>query len=234
MSVGIVVALPEELGTLTSRKLVQGQCAKISEGIWVALSGTGPNNARSAAEQLIRQGVTVLMSWGCAAGLSDTIRSGDLLIPDSLLANDLPTIATDSHLIERFRQGLEGKVRLHRQALFSCDTLIATTQAKRDLFQQTQAVALDMESYFIADVARQAGVICLVVRSVADTVDMSLPTAVVAAIDAQGQVDIKHLLLHLLMRPMAIPELVRLGLRFNRARQTLKIVAKQLHDIDLK
>lgn len=66
MSLGIIVALPEELTTLTNAKITKGQIHPLGNNFWVTLSGTGPNNASDAAQKLISHGADRLISWGCA------------------------------------------------------------------------------------------------------------------------------------------------------------------------
>ena len=74
MITGIVVALPQELDTLISKKLVKGQCVSLTKTMLLAYSGAGANNAEAAARLLITQGATRLISWGCAAALSPNLQ----------------------------------------------------------------------------------------------------------------------------------------------------------------
>ncbi len=88
MITGIVVALPEELTTLTSKKIDKGRCVFIADKLLVAYSGAGPVNAQAAAELLASKGATRLISWGCAAALSETLKPGDLILADKLIDAD--------------------------------------------------------------------------------------------------------------------------------------------------
>ena len=63
MITGLVVALPEELTTLTQKKIAKGRCFFITDKLLVAYAGAGPANAQSAAELLVAQGATRLISW---------------------------------------------------------------------------------------------------------------------------------------------------------------------------
>ena len=85
MITGIVVALPEELTTLTSKKIDKGRCFFITDKLLVAYSGAGHVNAKSAAELLVAKGATRLISWGCAAALSESLKPGDLILADELI-----------------------------------------------------------------------------------------------------------------------------------------------------
>ena len=90
MITGIVVALPEELASLTSKRIDKGHCVFIADKLLVVYSGVGADNAAKAAELLINKGASQLISWGCAAALAPAIKSGDLVIADRLIdVNDL-------------------------------------------------------------------------------------------------------------------------------------------------
>ena len=73
MITGIIVALPEELTTLTTKKIAKGSFLYITENILVIYSGAGSVNAATAANLLIANGATRLISWGCAAALAMTL-----------------------------------------------------------------------------------------------------------------------------------------------------------------
>ena len=62
MSTGIIVALPEELKTLTRLALKSQQPHKLSNNLYIILAGMGANNARLAAEKLMALGTKKLIS----------------------------------------------------------------------------------------------------------------------------------------------------------------------------
>ena len=64
MITGIVIALPQELETLTTRKIAKGSTIVLSKNLLLAYSGAGAENAQTAANLLIEQGATRLISWG--------------------------------------------------------------------------------------------------------------------------------------------------------------------------
>lgn len=224
--VGIVVALPEELSTLTSSKLRQGECRRFGNN-WIAYGGAGPINAAKAARTLLEKGAQRLMSWGCAAGLSSQLKPGDLLIPTRIIAAD-HNYAADGNWTADTIRSLSPILPVHEGHLFTSDTLISHSREKQRIHQQSQAMALDMESTAIAEVASQALVPFLAIRVIADPVEMNLPQAVQHALNADGRVELPKLLRYLLLHPAEISGLIRLGLHFHAARKTLKLVARQL------
>lgn len=225
--VGIVVALPEELSTLTSIKLKQGDCCQA--GIhWVVYAGAGFRNATAAAQLLADKGVQSLISWGCAAGLAPDIKPGDLLLA-SKIDNGQQQFDTDSQLSASLYQTLPNTIRVHTGKLYSCDRLISSSQEKQRIHQQTEAMGLDMESAAIADVALRANLPFMAVRGIADPVSQTLPNAVIQALNIQGQVELPKLLRYLFWHPFELKALIQLGLHFHAAQKTLKLVARGLN-----
>ncbi len=231
MSIGIVVALPEEVTTLTSRKLAQGDCVSIADNILLTLAGAGPSNAERAAQQLIANGADQLISWGCAAALSPDLKPGDLVLADQLTATQQQPFNTDAIWRQHLQKLLSAELPISVGRLTESAQIVAQSHNKKLIYQQTGAIALDMESYAIAKAAQQAGLPCLVIRVIADPANMDLPQAVSQSLNSQGQVQLGKLLVFLLSHPWEVPGLIRLGLHFHAAQKTLKTIAKHLNEI---
>ncbi len=232
MITGIVVALPEELSTLTSKKIAKGCCVFIGDTVVIAYSGAGADNAQTASELLITQGASRLISWGCAAALSETLKPGDLVLADTLIEsgkNEKFCISSD--WLEFSKNLLSSTLKVHTGSLAESKCIVATAQDKKQLYRQTGAVALDMESIAIAKVARQNKLPFLAVRAIADPVDMNLPKAINHSINGEGDIVLTKLLLFIMLHPTELPGLIKLGQHFNAAKNTLKLVAKHLNSM---
>lgn len=228
MITGIVVALPEELSTLTSKKIDKGCCVFITDAIVLAYSGAGANNARTASELLITQGATRLISWGCAAALSETLKPGDLVLADTLIDVQGTQIGIDPDWHGYTKNLLSITLKVHTGSLAESKTIVATGQDKKHLHTQTGAVALDMESIAIAKVAKQHKLPFLAIRAIADPANMDLPKTINHSLNNEGDIVLGKLLLFIALHPAELPGLIKLGLHFNAAKNTLKLVAKQL------
>lgn len=228
MSIGIVVALPEELSTLTTNKLAKGDYLALSDKILVAYAGAGSINAQAAAELLIAQGATRLISWGCAGALSDVLKPGDLVIADQLISTQALKTTTDLAWCARVSSLLATHLTVHTGALADSTHIVATQREKRQLHKQHGALAVDMESNAIARVAQQHQLPFIALRAIADPVTMDLSPAISYALNAQGEVVILKLLAYLLRHPFEIIGLLTIAKHFNAAMKTLKSVAKQL------
>ena len=228
MITGIIVALPEELSTLTSKKLAKGEWAFISDAIVLAYSGTGESNARTAAELLIAQGATQLISWGCAAALSPALKPGDLILAESLIDADGKELGICPDWHSYATNLLSTTQKIHTGSLAESKSIVASGSDKKRLYEQTGAIALDMESIAIAKVAQQNKLAFLAIRAIADPADMNLPKAIQHSLNNEGVIDLTKLLLFIALHPSEIPLLIRLGLHFNAAKNTLKLAAKKL------
>ena len=228
MITGLVVALPEELTTLTSKKIEKGDCLFITERLLVAYSGTGSTNAAAAAELLVAKGATRLISWGCAAALGASLKPGDLMLADKLIdaENNEMAINADWH---SYAQSILAKfVFVTRGCLVESVSIVSTSTDKKQLHSLTGAVALDMESIAIAKIAKQYTLPFLAIRVIVDPVEMNLPLAINHSLNDRGEIVLKKLLAFLFLHPAELPGLIKLGLNFNAAKKTLKLVAKQL------
>ncbi|MCK9606249.1 MAG: phosphorylase [Methylomonas sp.] len=225
--VGIVVALPEELATLCSIRLKQGDYCQVGVH-WVIYAGAGFRNAAAAAQLLADKGVQSLISWGCAAGLAPDIKPGDLLLA-SKIDNGQQQFDTDNQLSASLYQTLPDTIRVHTGKLYSCDRLISCSREKQRIHQQYDAMGLDMESAAIADVALRANLPFMAVRGIADPVSQTLPNAVIQALNNQGRVELPKLLRYLFWHPYELKALMQLGWHFHAAQRTLKLVARGLN-----
>jgi adenosylhomocysteine nucleosidase len=231
---GIVVALPEELTTLTSKKIDKGCCLLIVDNLLVAYSCPGPENAEAAAKLLVAQGATRLISWGCAAALSATLKTGDLILADKLIdaggcRNEKFCASTDWHSYTK--KLLSRSVVVHTGCLAESKNIVSSSKDKIQLHSITGAVALDMESVATAKVARQYDLPFLVIRVIADPVNMDLPLAINYSLNDRGDIKLGKLLMFLALHPIELPGLIKLGLHFNAAKNTLKSIAGQLDKI---
>ena len=231
MTTGIIVALPEELSTLTAKRLVPGECSLISENALVVHAGTGPVNAIKASELLLAKGSSKLISWGCAAALDSSLSAGDLCLPKTIITENQQRYPTHSAWQRHTTKLLSGLQPISSGSLSESSSIVATIFDKKNLYDTIGSVALDMESAAIAKVAHEANIPFLVIRAIADPANMHMPKAVIQALNNEGSVDIKKLLVYLLTHLHEIPCLIKLGLAFRLARKKLKSVAHKLESI---
>lgn len=231
MITGILVALPEELSTLTKSKIKQGECISVAKNTLVTLSGAGSENASAAAQGLIDKGAKQLISWGCAGALAPHLKAGDLLIPSAILTKDNIQLTSQLNWSNQIIAQLEPGIKCYNGRLFESVAVISLAHDKAEQYQQTAALAVDMESGAVARIAKQANIPFVAIRSIADLANQDLPKVIAHAMTDKGVISIPKLMFYLCSHPTELPGLIKLGLYFNTASKTLKTVASQLPQI---
>ncbi|MGC8532744.1 MAG: hypothetical protein ACP5M1_11960 [Acidiphilium sp.] len=177
--------------------------------------------ALRAAQSLLDQGVTALISFGLAGGLNPTYKPGTLLIPRAIIAG-ADHYQCDPDLC-RALGGTTGDV------LLGHDAIAATRAEKSALFAATGAAAIDLESGAVATLAAAHGVKFAAIRAIADPAWRDLPPLALNALDDAGKIRWGFVLGELWRHPGHLPGLMQIGADANRARQSLKASLIQCH-----
>ena len=220
---GIITALPAEASCLTNNSFSTKEIIVLDE-VLIIVSGIGSENATSAAEQLINNGATALVSWGTAGGLSENLKPGDLLLPE-FVQSDNRKYQTDHNWRQRLVDQITPDLKPHSGLLLQTNEVISGTEQKSQLHEKTSAIAVDMESGSIAKTADQNKLPFLIIRSVVDTSDETIPISAINSIDEFGQTKPAALTASLIKSPGDIPKLIKLGKHFQQARKSLKQVS---------
>ena len=180
----------------------------------VAIGGGMPQGAEAAAELLVAQGVRGLVSFGLAGGLDPRLRPGDIVVPAQVRAGD-----TDFSTAQFFgpAAGL----------LLAGDAIVATRAGKANLFRQSGAGAIDLESGAVARVAARRNLPFAVLRAICDPAERDLPPAALSALDARGAVGLWRVLLSIARQPTQIAGLMTLARDAALARRALLRAADQ-------
>jgi hypothetical protein len=89
-------------------------------------------------------------------------------------------------------------------------SIISAPAEKQDLGRQTGAVAVDMESHWVARVVSERGLPFLAVRAISDAQEEFLPPFH-QVLDADGNPGARRLAAHLVRKPGSLVALVRLA-----------------------
>jgi adenosylhomocysteine nucleosidase len=103
------------------------------------------------------------------------------------------------------------------KTFLSSDEIIASAEEKAWLAPFADAV--DMESFSVLEAARKLPGVAI--RVVSDRFDQDMPMDFSAAADGKGNVLIASVLKHVVMHPIQIPALIRLGRESRTAAQKL-------------
>jgi adenosylhomocysteine nucleosidase len=213
MAVGIVSGLRRELDCL-DLQLYQRTFA-----------GVGPDRAAAGARELVVAGATALVSYGVAGGLAGDVPAGTVVLATGVI-HDERTFETDAPWRERLRMALASELNVVEGVMAGVDRMVPSPAAKGELHVQTSALACDMESHAVAQVAVELGVPFVVVRAISDPAGQDVPKWVLRCVTPDGDVNIKPLLLALARRPWNLPVLMRLARESKLAFASLRGVAR--------
>jgi adenosylhomocysteine nucleosidase len=226
---GVVAALPAEARALgPSMRSIDSpafeELATLS-GSRLAVSGIGYEAARRAARSLVDSGVTALMTFGMAGGLDPGLRAGSIVLPGELISPSGARFITCRPWRERIAAAVSSSRAVSEGALLTSALAIHSLAGKAAAYQSSGAVAVDMESAAVAEVAAAARLPFIAVRVIVDTAADVLPRAVVAASRA-GSVQMSRLIAGLMLAPTQIKPLIRLSQRYRTAIRSLRVIAE--------
>jgi len=151
-----------------------------------------------------------LISAGFAGALNDQLRLGDLL-----LAKNFSTL----RLEEDFSLSI---LPIHTADLLTVPALIDSSEERNKLALTSGAVAVDMETEFIARGCAAHAIPVLSLRVISDTPRELFPAPANVLFDIERQqTRMLKLATHLLAHPTSVPRLVQFARRIARARKTL-------------
>jgi adenosylhomocysteine nucleosidase len=186
----------------------------------VAIGGGTTAGAESAVRRLIDTRVEALISFGLAGGLDPTLRPGALIVPSEVIVGDARR-PTDPDLSLRLG-GATGC------AIVGANAIVASIEEKRCLYDQTSAVAIDLESGAVANIAAEYGLPFAVLRAICDPAQRALPPLALSAIADQGRIDVWQVITGLVTRPAQLQDLVSLALDAAAARRSLAARVRQI------
>jgi len=136
-------------------------------------SGAGRQAAARATEALIeghRPGL--VLSAGFAGGLNSDLKRHDILMVDHVVDPAGEQFSIDLKVDPTSLSQVSG---VHVGRLLTVDNVIRLPDEKRSLGRRYNALAVDMETFAVAEVCRRRQVRLLAVRVINDTVDEELP-----------------------------------------------------------
>jgi len=178
-----------------------GRCE--DKRIVLARSGVGKVNAAAAAQLMIQSfKPKALLGFGVAGAIHSGCDIGDIVLGEKLIQHDfgwytagrfvpeemfiyrgkrkqrIPWFASHPALVKTAiaatEKALLGSRQVHVGTIVSGDQVICMEEKRKDLVLRYQALATDMESAAIAQVAYMNQVPLLIIRTISDKADLSL------------------------------------------------------------
>jgi hopanoid-associated phosphorylase len=198
--------------------------AKILVGSQVLIGGGCADTLAASLEQQLRGGIAGVISFGLCGALDPALKVGDVVVGEAVADAD-GSHPADAAWAERLLAGTPG-ARLG--VIARAEQIIGSPEEKTQLRTATGAMAVDLESYIVARLARWFGVPFAVLRAVSDAADRALPHAARVGLGPDGRPAIGAVFASLRAHPWQIPALIRTALEaedgfhaLERARQSL-------------
>ena len=232
----IVAAMRDEVSGLLKRGLWQAETrhgvrtwrsGERYEQALVAVVGVGQRAATEAADRLLTaERASALVSVGFAGGLDPALRAGDVVLAERIQARRAGAGGTRSIVPDPSLLGLAERVagarglRIQKGGWLTVDSAVTSREEKGRLWQETGAVAVEMESYWLGEAAERAGVPFLAVRTILDTARAALPKAVRTT---TGRPSAASVAAALARRPQEVPAVLGLARSMAVARRNLTL-----------
>ena len=203
--------------------LVQEARIAAGPGMAVICSSSDPHQLRALLTVFDPTTIRGVISFGVAGGLDPSLKSGDVVVADEVMAGEnrwLAGFALNDDLIGKLTVGL-GR-RVVRGGLAGVEDVVVGQASKAALRNETGAAAVDMESHIAAAYAAEAGLPFAALRVISDPASRALPALARNAIKPNGDIDLRMILRGVARNPRTLRALVSTGIDFNRALRSLR------------
>jgi hopanoid-associated phosphorylase len=192
-----------------------------------AVVGGGDHRRTVAVVEEAASRAEVLVSFGIAGALAPSLKPGDIVLSTEVIDDDRNWLSS-----ERLRpliSDLALELGAFEGPVLGARMVVSTTADKRQAWQQTGAIAVDLESVVVARAAAALGIPFVVLRAIADPASRELPPAALVPLDDDGNPAIGQVLASVLRRPRQLPTLLGVA---REARQALQALAGPAHALN--
>lgn len=238
--IAIMSAVQEEIAGLQRRMTVEESILqpgwRVLSGAYrhcpdvlLAQTGIGKTAARRTAQFVLdNYPITTLISIGFAGALSPALRIGDLVLClQFCLADDASCEAARQFLPSVAQALAHTRLNLLAGRSVTVEHIAATPEHKRALAETSRAQVVDMEGFWIAQLAAARQLPFIAVRAISDTAAHRMP-AFDQFFDDRGRMRHKQALLHVAARPRELLQLPRIYRNARTARQRLTVFCDAL------
>ena len=193
----------------------------------------GQQGAQEGTRQLVeRYGPDFIVSAGFAGGVQAGLRPGDLLLCSRLMWIDGPAALWHSNaaserpvsypaLWDKLIKDEDSNQIYRSCGCLSVPQLIMSSSMKAWIGATFPVSIVDMESYWVSETAAQYGIPHMVVRTVLDPVEQTLPPFVAIATGETGGKRWKQAARYMVAKPGHLPKLIQLATQARVARASL-------------
>lgn len=232
--IAIIYALKNEINSfkkeLSCVKKIQIEnvffykCKIFNNEILLVQTGVGINKAQNAVNLLIENfEISLIISTGFAGGLKDSINIGNIVYADSVIyIKDLNVKKDDLSINFSEKEYNKNYISIIREVCnqielpvhfgntITVNQVITESSEKRLLGNEINAIAVDMETYVIADLSINNNIPFIPARVIFDDVNLDLNIDKISEIKENGSLDIAKTGIKLIKNIKYIPHVVQL------------------------
>jgi adenosylhomocysteine nucleosidase len=181
-----------------------------------AVVGGGDHRRTVAVVEEAGAQAECLVSFGIAGALRPGLKPGDIVISTEVVDEDRRWLTGES--LRALIPELVQQIGAVEGPVLGAQMVLATEADKRRAWQETGAIAVDLESVVVARAGAALGIPFLVLRAIADPATRSLPPAALLPLSAEGKPQVGQVLASVMRRPQQLPSLFGIA---REARQAL-------------
>ncbi len=161
-------------------------------------------------------GCDLIVSLGFGGGLTPELQVGDLCLCDRFCRWNPEKRSIDSHGLAIDGRGCEQVLQTIQSARTCIDVTTPGVASKGEIGRQLGSLTdrtpalVDMESYALAELAREASIPLVTLRSISDALGEELDFDLASIADGHGNIRVCQLAATVLRRPGLIPSFLRL------------------------
>lgn len=215
--------LVESSSTENGCTLISGQFAQ--RDILLVQMGIGKERAQAAAGFMLKKyPISTIINIGFGGALNHDLEIGDLILCRKIQStNGMPSkrsFYSDRNLIDLALRALAGQSEILVGSCVTVKNLLTKPDEKAALGNLTQADVVDMESYWIAEIASERGLNFLAARAISDTSTDRLPPFD-RFMNSNAKLQFKAASCHFISKPLDLATLPQLYLHAANAGKSL-------------
>ena len=195
------------------------------ESVQVHVTNVGKERAIAKTAALVAgpSKPRMILAVGFCGALSEGLHTGDLVVSRNLYATGCDTRLESGDILGVVHEVLEdaGSLRSQLGDVLTVPQTVLRAGDKARLFQETGALAANMEDYWICNVAQESGVPFLSVRSVLDTARQGLPPFVAELGEKGRMAQTAIVIAGCVGGPWHIPGILKLSKQVRYAQESL-------------
>ena len=194
---------------------------RLLEAATIVQTGIAISSLAGGLNESMVAGASGLVSLGTAGAIAPNIDPGTLLLPAQVRWLNGAMAEVDAGWHAQTNASLQREFSVVTKDILHSEEVVQS-HAKQSLFEQTGAIAVDMESGVLARLAQTADIPFLIVRTVLDPANQGVPSVASSSVDRHGHLDAVALSRQLATRPFQLAAVIRLAMQFRRAARTLR------------